>query len=343
MAFVKYVGGDAATRARVRLTVTYFLPDQRAFDCRAHWVRCDIIALQAEQILADLPPKLEGLLDDESAIDDYGLCSTGVPGTDNSTMVMCNQPHTYRAIAALRLGSTNEGYPGEHVTNVDGKQRCEDLIIDLLDEESGFTFSWTFPTPADWQEGQRFGYCWNKTVGLSPSRGIIGGVMKLLGVGCRNVRALSHGVWERRGRRRRVIGRDLPRPHAHRDQPTARHPPNHHDAPHDQHHHDEPELASRPQVGNCYNTSTETVPRPARRVVPDRLHPPSYGRDVRSLPRQPLAAPQRDRQGLARLPAPIPAVRRRLRHDLQARPRADPAQRATKSTPGRTGSAATSS
>ncbi len=164
-AFVKYVGGDAATRARVRLTVTYFLPDQRAFDRGAHWVRCDIIALQAEQILADLPPKLEGLLDDDSAIDDYGLCSTGEPGTNDSTMVMCNQEHTYRAIAALRLGSTSESYPGESVTNTDGKQRCEDLIVDLLDEESGFTFSWTFPTPADWHEGQRFGYCWNKTTG----------------------------------------------------------------------------------------------------------------------------------------------------------------------------------
>lgn len=160
--FVDYVGGDAATRARVRLTVTYFLPDQAGFDAGAHWVRCDIIALKAERILADLPAKLEGLLDDESAVDDYGLCSTAEPGTVESTLVMCSQPHAYRAIAALRLGATDDPYPGDTTTNIEGKQRCEDLIVDLLGTDGGFTYSWTFPTAQDWKLGQRFGYCWNK-------------------------------------------------------------------------------------------------------------------------------------------------------------------------------------
>ncbi len=161
--FTPYVGGDAATRARVRLTATYFLPDQASFDRGANWVRCDIIALQAEKILAELPPKLEGALDDKEIVSDYGLCSGGEPGTAESVMVTCNQPHAFRAIAALRLGATEEPYPGEGVTKDDGQQRCEDLVKSQVEEGGGYTFSWTYPTPADWQAGQRFGYCWNKT------------------------------------------------------------------------------------------------------------------------------------------------------------------------------------
>ncbi|MGI8993898.1 MAG: septum formation family protein [Nocardioidaceae bacterium] len=161
--FTPYVGGDAATRALVRLTVTYFLPDQRSFDAGAHWVRCDIIALQAEKILAELPSKLRGALDNQGIVDDFALCSGGEPGTAASVMVTCNQPHAYRAVAALRLGGTEEAYPGEAVTLDDGRRRCEDLIKADVGADGGYTFSWTYPTAADWQAGQRFGYCWNKT------------------------------------------------------------------------------------------------------------------------------------------------------------------------------------
>ncbi len=161
--FTPYVGGDAATRALVRLTATYFLPDQASFDRGAHWVRCDIIALQAEKILAELPVRLKGALDDPDVVSDYGLCSGGQPGTAESVMVTCNQPHAFRAVAALRLGGTEEPYPGESVTRDDGQQRCEDLIKSVVEEGGGYTFSWTYPTAADWQAGQRFGYCWNKT------------------------------------------------------------------------------------------------------------------------------------------------------------------------------------
>ncbi len=162
-AFVRYIGGDSAIRARIRLTVTYFLPDQAEFDAGAHWVRCDIIALKAERILAELPRKLKGLLDDrESAADEFGLCSTGEPGLEGSRLVMCNQPHTYRAVAALRLGARDDGYPGNKAVSVAGKQRCEDLIVDLLGIDGGFTYTWTYPTALDWDAGQRFGFCWQK-------------------------------------------------------------------------------------------------------------------------------------------------------------------------------------
>lgn len=162
-AFARFIGGDAARRALSRLTVTYFVPNQRHFDLGARWVRCDVIALQSTNVLGDLPRQLRGIHDDEDALTRFGVCSKAEPGSAGFKLVMCSQDHAYRALAALRLGGSNAPYPGEQVTRVDGRQRCEDLVDDALGPSGGYTFGWTYPSPSDWQAGQRFGYCWHKT------------------------------------------------------------------------------------------------------------------------------------------------------------------------------------
>jgi hypothetical protein len=160
--FVGYIGGGTDDRALTRLTVTYFVPDQAGFDAGAHWVRCDIVALQSDNSLADLPKKLEGFLDGDDT-GDYDVCSRGDPSDSASNLVMCTQDHTYRAVAAIRLGDSTAPYPGEQTTLTQGKQQCSDMIASLLGVGGGFTFSWTYPSASDWSAGQRFGYCWNQT------------------------------------------------------------------------------------------------------------------------------------------------------------------------------------
>lgn len=162
-AFVTFIGGDAETRALARLTVTYFLPSQKGFDLGAHWVRCDVVALQSAKSLADLPRTLSGLLDSGGALDRYGVCSRGDPGAPAAALVMCTQTHSYRAVAALRLGGDQAPYPGKGATLDAGKQRCQDLIAKQLHVSGGFTYGWTYPSTDDWAAGQRFGYCWNET------------------------------------------------------------------------------------------------------------------------------------------------------------------------------------
>lgn len=162
-AFARFVGGDAAERALSRLTVTYFVPNQRHFDLGARWVRCDVIALQAANALADLPRRLRGILDKRGALARFGVCSTAEPGSASFKLVMCNQDHAYRALAALRLGRSHAPYPGEQVARVDGRQRCEALVDGALGPGGGYTFGWTYPSPSDWRAGQRYGYCWHKT------------------------------------------------------------------------------------------------------------------------------------------------------------------------------------
>jgi hypothetical protein len=161
-AYVGYIGGGTAERALTRLTVTYFVPKQPGFDAGAHWVRCDIVALQSANSLAELPDTLEGFLDGNRTAE-YDVCSRGDPSDSGSSLVMCSQDHTYRAVAAIRLGDSKAPYPGEQAALSDGKQQCKDIISDLLGVSGGFTFSWTYPSSSDWSAGQRFGYCWNET------------------------------------------------------------------------------------------------------------------------------------------------------------------------------------
>jgi hypothetical protein len=161
--YAKFIGGDTATRALARLTVTYFVPEQKGFDAGAHWVRCDIVAMQSDSSLGSLPERIEGYLDNDDALIDYGVCSRGDPSAVGSLLVMCTQEHSYRAVDALRLGDSAAPYPGEDTTLTEGKQECEAVIKDLLGVSGGFTYAWTYPSSADWAAGQRFGYCWNET------------------------------------------------------------------------------------------------------------------------------------------------------------------------------------
>lgn len=162
-AFGRFIGGDAATRALARLSVTYFVPAQPDFDKGAHWVRCDVVALQSANLLAPLPRHVRKLLDHRSAIDRFGVCAKGEPASATAQLVMCTQTHAFRAVGALRLGGTDAPYPGSTVTRTDGQQRCKDLLASLLGPGGGYTYSWTYPSPQDWRSGQRFGYCWHKT------------------------------------------------------------------------------------------------------------------------------------------------------------------------------------
>ena len=163
-AYAGFIGGDGAQRALTRLSVTYFLPVQVQFNRGAHWVRCDVVALAASARLTDLPGgDLDGYLDKPVALRRYGVCSAGPPGESSSALVICTEEHTYRALTALRLGTDAGRYPGETVTRARGQQRCADYIAEKLGPGGGYTYGWTYPTPADWQAGQRFGYCWSKT------------------------------------------------------------------------------------------------------------------------------------------------------------------------------------
>jgi hypothetical protein len=102
------------------------------------------------------------VLDKPDALATYGVCADGPPASA-AHLVMCSQAHTYRALAAVRLGAADAPYPGKDTTLADGKKQCQALIAHELGVTGGFTYTWTFPSSDDWVSGQRFGYCWNAT------------------------------------------------------------------------------------------------------------------------------------------------------------------------------------
>ena len=162
--FRRFIGGNPETRALSRLDSTYFLPTQRDFDRGAHWVRCDIVAYRNSTVLAELPDQsLEGFLDRPRALDSYGVCARGEPGEAKTSLVTCDQDHEFRAVDALRLGTKTTAYPGRSDTLATGSEQCKERISKLLELEGGFVYAYTFPSASDWADGQRFGYCWNKT------------------------------------------------------------------------------------------------------------------------------------------------------------------------------------
>ncbi len=161
--FADFVGGTPAIRALARLSPTYFVPEQRGFDLGARWVRCDVVGLLDDATLAPLSPELEGLLDDVGALEEYGVCSQGEPGSAEFVLVMCRTRHDYRAIEAIRLDSADASYPGRDVTAQEGRDQCAELVAERLGVGGGYTFGWTYPSAEDWSEGQRFGFCWLQT------------------------------------------------------------------------------------------------------------------------------------------------------------------------------------
>ena len=76
---------------------------------------------------------------------------------------MCSQDHTYRAVAAFRLGKDRRPTPARTASCAKARQDCQEFIADLLGVSGGFTYAWTYPSTTDWDAGQRYGYCWNQT------------------------------------------------------------------------------------------------------------------------------------------------------------------------------------
>jgi hypothetical protein len=162
--FASFIGGDVATRTMSRLSPTYFLPTASQFAAGTRWVRCDVVALQTDHRLAPLPPRVRKLLDNRAAAARYGLCARGTPGSRGTALVMCTQRHTYRAVDAIRLGGPDVPRPIIHQLAAP-KAKCGRIVAGLLGVSSGFSYVFTYPSVHEWNTGQRFGLCWDRTAG----------------------------------------------------------------------------------------------------------------------------------------------------------------------------------
>jgi hypothetical protein len=155
-----FLGGDPVTRNLSRFVALWFVPSEADAAAGAAWFRCDLVAFGRGDAFARLPQqRLEGVLASDGALDTFGTCGTSAPGSRGFERVICSLPHTWRALTTLRIADAAR-YPGVAKVRSSGDGACADYV----ESQAGFTteidYGWEWPTEAQWETGQRYGFCW---------------------------------------------------------------------------------------------------------------------------------------------------------------------------------------
>ncbi len=154
----RYVGGDRTTRRLSRLEVLWFAPSLKQADAGANWYRCDVVALRKKGVLLPLARTMKGVLDKRSALDRYGTCGTAAPDARSFERVACAHKHSWRAVDVIDL-PRKAHYLGKGA-GADADAACKDVAAARANGALKYTWSFEWPTPAQWKSGQRYGYCW---------------------------------------------------------------------------------------------------------------------------------------------------------------------------------------
>jgi hypothetical protein len=163
-----YVGGDQLTQRLSRLEAVWFGPSLEQADAGADWFRCDVVGVRKEGSLIELPRKVKGVLDAPDALDRFGTCGTASPSAKNFARVVCSEPHSWSAVDVVDLPG-DARYLAKDVTAT-GDAACKDVAAERANGALKYTWSFEWPTRAQWGTGQRYGYCWVPDAGQSPQR-----------------------------------------------------------------------------------------------------------------------------------------------------------------------------
>jgi len=153
-----HVGGTEETRRLSRLTVVWFSPSLADTDRGALWYRCDLVALAGHDQLAPLPRTTRNVLAADDALDRFGTCGTASPAAPRFERVICSAPHSWRARATIDVPA-NAQYLGK-AAGAAANSTCRDIEARVASDILALKWSFEWPTRAEWDGGQRFGYCW---------------------------------------------------------------------------------------------------------------------------------------------------------------------------------------
>ncbi|MBW9206430.1 septum formation family protein [Mumia sp. zg.B17] len=160
-----FVRATPARLALSRVRSAWFVPSDQDLDAGARWLRCDLAVSRTDTTLMRLPAQAAGLLRRDSALDRYGRCArtdlAGVRAGRGGRV--CALPHTWRAVAARRLGTARTPFPGPSIRG-EVLGRCEGAARAFTDNSTrDIEVGWLPPDRAAWAQGQRFGLCWTRT------------------------------------------------------------------------------------------------------------------------------------------------------------------------------------
>lgn len=153
-----FLGGDRTAQRLSRFEVVWFGPSLEQADAGANWYRCDVVAVRAGTSLLTLPRNLEGILDRNGALDRFGTCGTAAPGRRGFARVVCSEEHSWRAVDVVAF-PTGTRHLAEDAAAA-GDAACKDVAAERADGDLKYTWSFEWPTRAEWASGRRYGYCW---------------------------------------------------------------------------------------------------------------------------------------------------------------------------------------
>lgn len=153
-----FLGGDRTTRRLSRFEVVWFGPSLEQADAGASWYRCDVVAVRAGTSLLSLPRRLNGVLDRKGALNRFGTCGTTAPGRRGFARVVCSERHSWRAVDVVALPRSTRYLARD--TAAIGDAACKEVAAERADGDLKFSWSFEWPTRAQWATGQRYGYCW---------------------------------------------------------------------------------------------------------------------------------------------------------------------------------------
>lgn len=158
--FAAYVGGTPEARRLSMLSTVWYGPTLDQSDDGQSWLRCDVIALDSAGRLAPLTGSLSKVLDTAAGRGRWGRCATGKPGAAGSVHVICSRNDAWRAVASIDVRPGAGGaWPGEQAGRAAGAT-CEDRVRDLAADKLKFSWGYEWPTKAQWDAGQHYGFCW---------------------------------------------------------------------------------------------------------------------------------------------------------------------------------------
>jgi hypothetical protein len=156
--FAAFIGGSADDRRLSMRRPVWFTPTVEQSDAGESWYRCDAVALAADERLAPLGGRLDGVLDQADGRDRYAMCGTAAPGTPGFERVICSADHAWRAVETVPFAG--ERYPGVEKVRAAGDDQCRDAGADAADGALDYKWGYEWPTARQWRAGQRYGLCW---------------------------------------------------------------------------------------------------------------------------------------------------------------------------------------
>jgi len=160
--FAVFLGADESLSMRSVIGWVWFRPSEAAWKAGARWIRCDAVGGNAaSESLLELPPTVAGLF--KQGPQEEWLACVNAPSVTDAPRVPCSKPHLWRAVTTIKLGNTDDDYPGDKQVADRTQDFCSGSVSAWLGYPQDFDFGYTWFGTAAWKAGNRRSVCWART------------------------------------------------------------------------------------------------------------------------------------------------------------------------------------